>query len=110
MTLAVNENGQSVIGVYNKGLGNIVFGTFMPEYIVEEHKDLLLLILDSIGLKPKVKTDRLRAFILRNKNDNTRRLCILNYWHRPIKETVRVEEDRIDVELAPMGWAIRRLG
>lgn len=109
VTLAINENSQSVIGVYNRGLGNIVFGTFIPEYIVEEHKDLLLLMLDSIGLKPKVKTDRLRAFILSNKSDNTRRLCILNYWHRPVKETIWVEEIPIDIELGPMGWVIRDL-
>ncbi len=106
-TLAINESKQSVIGVYHRGSGSIVFGTFMPEYLIEEHKSLLLSMLNSVGIEPMVKTDRLRAFILHHRSDNSRRLCILNYWHQPIKETIWVGEIPIDIEIGPLGWAIR---
>lgn len=106
-TLAVNEEGQCVIGIYHRGTGTVVCGTFLPEYVVEEHRKLLSLILGSIGIEPRVKTDKLRAFILRHKYDGSRRLCILNYWHQPIKETIEVSGMDIRIELDPLDWAIR---
>jgi len=109
VTLAVNEKGQDVIGVYYKGLGSIVFGTFIPEYIVEEHKTLLLLMLNSIGIEPQIKTDRLRAFILRNRQNGERRLCVLNYWHQPIKEIIYFLKTDIEIELAPLDWVVRSI-
>lgn len=107
--LAVNEAGQTVIGVYKRNSGKIVFGTFMPEYIVEEHKSLLLLMLKSIEIEPLVKTDRVRAFILRNRNTKERRLCIINYWHQPIKETIQVLGEDIGIEIPPLEWIIRKI-
>ena len=107
--LATNETKQTVIGVYKRGLGKIVFGTFMPEYMVSEHKSLLLLMLQSLGIEPLVKTDRLRAFIIRNRNTGERRLCIINYWHHPIKEVIQVSGMNLEIEARPLEWMIRRI-
>lgn len=109
LSLAVNEAGQTVIGVYKRRSGEIVFGTFMPEYIVEEHKALLLLMLRALGIEPLVKTDRLRAFILRSRNTKERQLCIVNYWHQPIKENIQILEENIEVEIPPLEWMIRKI-
>lgn len=109
LSLAVNEAGQTVIGVYKRSSGEIVFGTFMPEYIVEEHKALLLLMLRALGIEPLVKTDRLRAFILRSRNTKERQLCIVNYWHQPIKENIQILEENIEVEIPPLEWMIRKI-
>jgi len=103
--LAVNEVGQSVIGLYHRGKGSVICGTFLPEYAVEEHKALLSLILS--GVDPQVKTDKLRAFILRHKDDGSRRLCVFNYWHQPIMETIQVSGMAIRMELEPLDWAVR---
>ncbi len=107
--LAMNECGETVIGVYHRGTGDIVIGTFIPEYLVEEHKALLLSMLRAMGAEPQVKTDRLRAFILRHRHNGSHRLCILNYWHQPIKGTVWVGEIPIGMELDPLEWAIRSI-
>lgn len=109
ISLAVNEAGQTVIGVYKRGHGEIVFGTFIPEYIVEEHKSLLSLILQSLGIEPLVKTDRLRSFILRNRNTDERRLCVINYWQQPIKEVIQVLGENIEIEVPPLEWLIRKI-
>ncbi|MCX7795059.1 MAG: beta-galactosidase [bacterium] len=109
LSLAVNETGQTVIGVYRKDMGEIAFGTFMPEYVVREHKTLLLFILQSLGIEPLVKTDRLRAFILRNRNTKERRLCVINYWNQPIKETIQTLGEKIEIEVSPVEWIVRKI-